>query len=381
MGRIWGAMSIVEFAKNLFRFIYNLATGDDSISIESKYKYGSLLLTLISVVNTFFFLFLHNGGLFLFSLISIAFYYLIQTLCSKKRFLLATNLTFIEIIIYSVFITSYYGNNLGFNLYMPALVVAVFYISSFLKDLKKPSTYAYVMSTVAGIAYLYSVLVKTDATWLETISPGLRITILVFNVLICFFLIIAFSLLFTWEMKNNNALLAKKNEQLIEISSRDPLTGLANRRSMMENLNIYMHHLQKDNRMFSVILCDIDNFKKVNDNYGHDAGDKVLVTVADLITSQLRDTDFVCRWGGEEILIIIDGRLQTACAIAERIRSNIAATVVHHEAYNLNVTMTFGVTQALPSYRIENLIQVVDANLYYGKEHGKNQVVSEIPKS
>ncbi len=372
---------MIDFIKNLSKFIYNLATGDDSISIESKYKYGTMLLTLISIVNTFFFLFLHNGGLFLFSLISIAYYYMIQALAAKRRFLLATNLTFIEVIVYSVFISSYYGNNLGFNLYMPALVVAVFYISSFLTDLKKPSTYAYLMSTVAGFTYLYSVLVKVDNNLLEPIAPALRIVILIFNVLICFSLIIVFSLLFTWEMKNNNALLAKKNEQLVEISTKDPLTGLANRRSMMERLNIYMHHLQRDNRMFSVILCDIDNFKKVNDTYGHDAGDKVLVTVSDLITSQLRDTDFVCRWGGEEILIIIDGRIQTACAIAERIRSNIAATVVHHEGYNLNVTMTFGVTQALSSYRIENLIQVVDANLYYGKEHGKNQVVSEIPKS
>ena len=82
-------------------------------------------------------------------------------------------------------------------------------------------------------------------------------------------------------------------------------------------------------------------------------------------------------WGGEEILIVIDGRLQTATAIAERMRSNISNTVVMHEGQQVQVTMTFGVAQAEKNYRIEDLIQLADTRLYYGKEHGRNQVVSQ----
>ena len=178
-------------------------------------------------------------------------------------------------------------------------------------------------------------------------------------------------------MKSNNSQLLRRNQQLVEVARKDPLTKLANRRSMMERLNLSMQSLKSDNHPFSVILCDIDHFKKVNDVYGHDCGDKVLVTVANMITSQLRDTDFVCRWGGEEILIVIDGRLQTAAAIAERMRGNIEATEVMHEGQAVKVTMTFGVAQAELSYRIEDLIQLADTRLYYGKEHGRNQVVSQ----
>ena len=101
--------------------------------------------------------------------------------------------------------------------------------------------------------------------------------------------------------------------------------------------------------------------------------------VADTISSQMRDGDFVCRWGGEEILILVNGNIEAAKSLAERILAKICQNVVTHENKNIKVTMTFGVAQANESFRIEDFIQQADNRLYYGKTHGKCQVVAEIP--
>ena len=187
--------------------------------------------------------------------------------------------------------------------------------------------------------------------------------------------------MFTIEMRNSTTTLENRTRQLKQLSSIDPLTKLANRRSMMEKLNISMHLLRKDKKVFSLILGDIDDFKKVNDTYGHDCGDKVLVMVADTISSQMREGDFVCRWGGEEILILVNGNIDAAKSLGERILNKICSSEVNHEGNSVKVTMTFGVAQANESFRIEDFIQQADNRLYYGKTHGKCQVVAEIPNS
>ena len=187
--------------------------------------------------------------------------------------------------------------------------------------------------------------------------------------------------MFTIEMRNSTTTLENRTKQLKQLSSVDPLTKLANRRSMMEKLNIAMHLLKKDKKIFSIVMGDIDDFKKVNDTYGHDAGDKVLVMVAETISSQLRDGDYVSRWGGEEILILVNGNLEAAKSLSERILNKLNQSEVIYENRPVKVTMTFGVAQANESFRIEDFIQQADNRLYYGKTHGKNQVVAEIPNS
>ena len=150
---------------------------------------------------------------------------------------------------------------------------------------------------------------------------------------------------------------------------------------MAEQLNIAMHKLKREKKQFCVILGDIDDFKKVNDTYGHDCGDKVLVMVANTISSQLRDGDYVCRWGGEEILIIVNGNMDAAKAFGERVLDKIKNQKVEYEGNIFNLTMTFGIAEANESLRIEDFITQADNRLYYGKSHGKCQVVSEIPVS
>lgn len=144
---------------------------------------------------------------------------------------------------------------------------------------------------------------------------------------------------------------------------------------MTEHLQKSMEILKKTGKRFSIILCDIDDFKKVNDTYGHDAGDLVLKTVADIISQGVRDGDKVCRWGGEEVLILINDPVETASTAAERIRKRIEENVTTYEGEPIRITMTFGVTESIPGFRIEHLIQQADDKLYEGKKSGKNTVV------
>ena len=145
---------------------------------------------------------------------------------------------------------------------------------------------------------------------------------------------------------------------------------------MDKDLSAAVELFKSHGQIFSVIIGDIDDFKKVNDTYGHNIGDEVLVTVADIITSNVPDNASVCRWGGEEILILIQDNLNGALPIAEKIRAEIAASSTIVEQGALKITMTFGVAEYTPGLTITKLISLADDNLYRGKNEGKNRVIA-----
>jgi diguanylate cyclase (GGDEF)-like protein len=198
----------------------------------------------------------------------------------------------------------------------------------------------------------------------------------IFNSAITFFMLFLFSILFVLEIKHIQIHLIREKEALDILASHDPLTKLLNRRSMEEHLNHFAQHARKSGSAFSVVLCDIDDFKKVNDTYGHKCGDHVLVHVANTIRSQVRSVDYVCRWGGEEILLLIRGDKDTATQLAEKIRQALATSSIMEDGQTISVTMTLGVAAYTSGCPINKLIQHADENLYIGKENGKNQVVS-----
>jgi len=368
------------FFKNVITYVKNLINGDEYISDRTKLGYTITTLSFIHVIIAIFFFFCFGDNMLLaiYNVGSFILYQGLLELVKKKRYIITIVITCVEIITF-VLITSFcIGTIMRFNLYCLALVPGLFYTSSTIKDFKGSTLFPFLFSVASMMTFVTSLLFELFHEPAYVIEPSVTTQLIeIFNVIIVYLMMIIFSLLFTWEMKNNSAALEKRNQQLQQFANRDPLTKLPNRRSMMQVLNVSMHELQRDNAPFSVILGDIDDFKKINDNYGHDAGDKVLIMVANTITSQLRDCDSVCRWGGEEILIIVKGDLEAAKNIAERIRLNISSSKVEHGGQSMRVTMTFGVAQAKAGDRIEHLIQQADNRLYYGKGHGKNQVVDQ----
>jgi diguanylate cyclase (GGDEF)-like protein len=156
----------------------------------------------------------------------------------------------------------------------------------------------------------------------------------------------------------------------------DHLTGVGNRRSITEQLKRELNRARHERRPLALALADLDDFKRINDTHGHAAGDAVLCEAANAMRSQLRQYDFIGRYGGEEFLIVLPGcELPHARAIAERLRILVAATPVHHENLDLHVTVSVGIAwTGGAGLDPEVLIGAADQALYRAKANGRNRV-------
>lgn len=160
----------------------------------------------------------------------------------------------------------------------------------------------------------------------------------------------------------------------------DPLTGLNNRRYVEYGLDKIMEKAKETGLPFAVAIGDIDFFKKVNDTYGHNAGDEVLKAVASKLKNKMQGNGFAARWGGEEFLMVFDKcGMDDAEKILWSLLEEIREMVVQTEGYDIKITMTYGVTEG-EFQAVEALVEKADNKLYYGKQHGRNQVVKEIPE-
>jgi diguanylate cyclase (GGDEF)-like protein len=169
-------------------------------------------------------------------------------------------------------------------------------------------------------------------------------------------------------------------EQRMEsMALTDPLTGLLNRRSMEQRLREAAHGFQRTGRPFSLVMADVDHFKRINDVHGHEAGDRVLRAVAGLLGARLRGHDAVARWGGEEFLLLLpETDLDTARDVADRLRGEAEARLVDSAGLGAGagVTLTFGVSVFDRPMRVDACLKKADEALYAGKSGGRNRVVS-----
>ncbi len=168
-------------------------------------------------------------------------------------------------------------------------------------------------------------------------------------------------------------------EELERNSNYDTLTRLLNRRSLDGYLKEAYKKAATGTSDFSVMMIDIDNFKKVNDTYGHDCGDVVLKYVAQTVSTGVKKDDIVFRWGGEEIFVILMANEYNACKIADRIRKDIESSVINYRnECTLSVTVTIGVSEYEDCKYPHVMMDEADERLYWGKQHGKNRVVGSL---
>jgi diguanylate cyclase (GGDEF)-like protein len=171
-------------------------------------------------------------------------------------------------------------------------------------------------------------------------------------------------------------------EALRQYATLDHLTGLWNRRMILEQLDRELNRVRRDKRTFTIAMLDIDRFKDVNDRYGHATGDAVLRDVAAAIRTLLREYDFVGRYGGEEFILLLPGcEAADGCVIANRVRTRISSEPVRHGDFVIPVTVSLGVasTESV-GVNASDLIEAADAALYRAKANGRDRVEGVVAK-
>lgn len=152
-----------------------------------------------------------------------------------------------------------------------------------------------------------------------------------------------------------------------------------NRRVMLEHVQEELIRFERSNKKFCIAIADIDNFKDINDTYGHNFGDEVLVETASLFKESIRKQDTVARWGGEEFLFLLpDTDIHGGVIICDKIRSLISKLCLKYKDSKVNFTITFGVCEYNGNKEAVEIISCADKYLYKGKETGKNVTMSSI---
>ena len=254
------------------------------------------------------------------------------------------------------------------------LIAAYFFISKlYKKDLNKVSnkTISF-MSLYPVLAFL--LLINNYTISFERLkSFSSTWDMLLFLV----FIILGYILVFAGISSASQIVSLQCNMEKLEWTSKtDPLTGLYNRRYIMERLENEFITYKRSKKKFSIIIADIDFFKKINDTFGHDCGDRVLKVVSKSLQDAVREQDFVSRWGGEEFLLLLpETEIEGASILVDRIKKIIEEQIIEYNRVQVSITMTFGLTVNEDDEMIEDTIKKADNALYKGKRRGRNCVI------
>lgn len=303
-------------------------------------------------------------------------YIFLLYMVKKQRHVLCLAISSVEVILSVVLSTLLVGYDTGFYMYCFTMIPGIFYMVLSWDVFKKKEIVSIACSLLFMGVFITNYFVGKNIAPISPLEDVWCSVITVFNIVVCIMAMTEFLVLINWDVMYKSETLTSKNEELDEMANRDTLTKLYNRRFLNDKLVEKMEGLSKSGQIFGIIMGDIDDFKKVNDTFGHDVGDVVLIEVSKALLASTREDDFVARWGGEEFLIVINGNKQITAAVAERMRTMVSEiNIPMPDDKNISVTMTFGVCESIPGYSIEKIIEIADTNLYKGKQNGKNKVV------
>ncbi|MCM1053989.1 MAG: GGDEF domain-containing protein [Bacteroides sp.] len=363
------------------------------IELKSSFKYQMIFFVSALMHTIFFCMFLYNEmyGLMIANIASISFY-LSGGVVSRKGNMEKHGSAWImaayaEITVHAALCTIWLGFEPCFYLYWIVALMVSAYVAYLACEkqtfLKMISAFSVITIITMGFCLVYlhffdpiytagfdKVLDKNQTEFMRAVN-------VFFDTVVTLF----FSGMFIMEIHTLIRKLNTANEKLNYSAMHDALTGLYNRRSLYK-----LYDEMKDKGHFCVIMGDIDNFKKINDTYGHGCGDEVLKNISAIINDTAAQNDIACRWGGEEFLLVVRGTKEECLERLKEMRNRILALRIEYNDIQIKVTMTFGFVDCLeilehtelidPSVNIDALVQIADTRLYYGKENGKNTIVS-----
>lgn len=310
-----------------------------------------------------------------FNVVSVIIYVVCMILCRLRYNMPVYASIILEVNTYTVVSTYYIGIRCGTYFFMFSIVPIMIYFGSKMFQGKRR------MSLVIMLLLNFAVFVVTYVVFfgiqpVYDVSPVITLILVIFSAFAMIFSVIFYNTIYIYSTENMVINLEEKNKQLSADAHEDALTSLLNRRGFLPLVKTLMEG--DTYTRFCVAFCDLDDFKRVNDSYGHDAGDEVLKHAATMIRQELPGCD-VCRWGGEEFVILLkDTDLVSAKGRVERLRKTVESNPTSFFGKQIFVTLTIGLEEYRENYtEPEAVIRKADERMYYGKQHGKNIVVFE----
>ncbi|MBP5281684.1 MAG: GGDEF domain-containing protein [Lachnospiraceae bacterium] len=282
---------------------------------------------------------------------------------------------FLEVTVYAILGTHFMGWDSGSYCYLCSIIPIIIYFGCFL--FKGTKRWIVICALVVNFAvYVYLYVRYVDATPIYELQHVTQTLLMVYSSFVMVFSMIFYYELYIYSSESEVGTLEQKNRQLTADAKEDVLTNLLNRRGFLPVVKEVMN--DEKTRHFCIAFCDLDNFKRINDTYGHDCGDEVLRHITKLLKREMPGCE-ICRWGGEEFIILMrDFDMEVAKAKMEYIRKAVEETPTIFFNKHVNVTMTIGLEENKEIYHEpEEIIKVTDARMYYGKMHGKNIVIYE----
>ncbi len=365
---------------SLLHQIRQVFLGSIPINEKRKYQIFSICIAIIHFIFMMVFYRCTEMFLFFYNIFVVLFYASMAVIMEfSERYTLIFMSAYLEIIFHSSIASFLVGFEWGFMFYTIGLIPMVFYMTYTLPYFKKSVSFPAIASMflvlcffmVMGLTYKRAPA-ATDASMVKIVD-----IMYFFNLMLAFLFILVMSVLFTVEIRYMQRNLERQNSALEAEANHDALTGLMNRRSMNACLKKAAEKADEEDSIFCVVMTDIDDFKKINDTYGHARGDEVLMKVAQILKDNIREEDTACRFGGEEMLILVDGDMSVSRPIAERICEEMRKTVINTDGEDINVTITIGIAEYKKGSTIREVIESADERLYHGKRNGKNRVVFE----
>jgi diguanylate cyclase (GGDEF)-like protein len=362
---------------NWMNNVRHILNGTRLLENKKKYRVFSISLSMIHLFYGLMMLVLGVTPLVIYNIVVVIFYIFVGfILTAREAYLTMFVACVTEILLYSSIATIMLGWQCGFMNYTVGIVPAAFYLTYTLPGMEKKMSLPVLTAVDVGVCNLaIHVVERSVSPLVYGISASVVEFFYCFNTVLTFGMLILFSLFFALEVRYMQRMLERENSKLGKMANFDPLTKLYNRRSMERYLDEAMHQAVEHQKIFCLMMADIDDFKKVNDTYGHDCGDEVLVAVSQILSSNVREGDRVCRWGGEEFLVLFETNLEMAERIAQRIRKQVEAQELEAGSKIVKVSVTMGIAEYKETATIPQLVEEADQNLYFGKRHGKNQVV------
>jgi diguanylate cyclase (GGDEF)-like protein len=324
----------------------------------------TILAAVVDVALLVFFLAVNSPLLAWLNVASIAMYATAYVLITRRKNITALVLIWTEVLAHAAIGTMLVGWDSGFNYYLLMFIPAIVVSSSGLR--------MYVPLALLFVAYLALHWAAQHFGAQAPLGNTALLFLNVFNVSI-FFCMASYTARFYY------TLVRRTEAKLRELATRDTLTGLANRRHLLDVAQQEIDRAIQTGQPVSVVVADIDDFKRINDGHGHDAGDQVLIHASRLFRDICRPLDTVARWGGEEFLFLLPSTDERgARELAERVREHAAATRVTHGGACFAFSISMGVATLAESETLESAIGRADSALYRSKVEGRDRVTVAI---